>query len=178
MLPFGLGCLLVKDASCLKRLYSVLEEDETIEYIPNATNERFDFANCAPDSTKSAKGIRAWLPIKLFGMSAFKNCLDEKLDLTEFLLKEFKKIKEIEILSTCPLTVINFRYNNGENEKELDEKNKLIINYISKEQQVMVVNTTLNGIFSIRVCILHPRTSKSIIEMFLKLLKNAISNIE
>jgi aromatic-L-amino-acid/L-tryptophan decarboxylase len=179
MLPFGLGCLLVKEAICLKRLYSVLEdENETIEYIPNATNERFDFANCAPDSTKSAKGIRAWLPIKLFGMSAFKNCLDEKLDLTEFLLEELKKMKEIEILSTCPLTVINFRYNNGENEEELDKKNKSIIDFISKEQKVMVVNTTLNGVFSIRVCILHHRTSKSIIEILLELLKKSISNLE
>eukprot|EP01080_Neovahlkampfia_damariscottae_P009127 gene9127-1216_t len=179
LLPYGLGCLLVKDSSCLKRLYSVFEEDNEIVYIPNATDERFDFANCSPDSTRSAKGIKAWLPIKLYGMSAFRNCLDEKMDLTEYLLEQLKQIEGIEILSTSPLTVVNFRYFPKDQiiGEDLDELNKNLLQLMSEEEKFFVVNTKVDGKFSIRVCILNYRSDKNLIDLFLEILKKSIKKL-
>jgi hypothetical protein len=86
-LPYGTGCLLVRDGGALKRAHSV-----QADYMPplQEADDLIDFCEISPELSRDFRGLRAWLPIKMHGLEAFRAALDEKLDLTEWATDELR----------------------------------------------------------------------------------------
>ena len=81
-LPFGTGCLLVRDPATLRAAHS----GDDAHYLQDIDDADLpDFADLRPraDPRRSA-GCRLWLPLHLHGVAAFRDALDEKLDLAEW----------------------------------------------------------------------------------------------
>jgi aromatic-L-amino-acid decarboxylase len=84
-LPFGTGCLLVRDADLLRHAHTGPEA----EYLQDIQNTGLpDFADCGPELTRDYRGLRMWLPLHLHGVEAFRAALDEKLDLAEYAYRQ------------------------------------------------------------------------------------------
>src|SRR5436190_10530700 len=94
-LPFGTGAVLVKDANTLRRAHSL-----HADYLPAMQNadELVDFCEGSPELSRDFRGLRVWLPLKLFGIEPFREQLDEKLDLIQYTVDELRKIDGIEIV--------------------------------------------------------------------------------
>src|SRR5207248_3095577 len=84
-LPYGTGSLLVRDRDVLRRAHQLgtdyLQDVSGDDGIPT-------FADLSPDLSRDFRGLRAWLPLVLHGASAFRDALDEKLDLARYLHAE------------------------------------------------------------------------------------------
>lgn len=67
-LPYGTGCLLVKDLNTLYRAHSM-----GAEYLPVNTerHELPDFYEISPELSREARGLRLWLPLQLHGIQPF-----------------------------------------------------------------------------------------------------------
>ena len=63
----------------------------------------------SPELSRPNRGLRVWMPLKLHGVGAFREALDEKLDLTEHLYEAFRQIPQVEIPWAPQLTVVPFR---------------------------------------------------------------------
>jgi aromatic-L-amino-acid/L-tryptophan decarboxylase len=79
-LPLGTGCLLVRDGEALRRAHQL-----DADYL--ATGEAGEApspAHLGPELSRPFRGLRLWLALMLHGAEAFREALNEKLELASF----------------------------------------------------------------------------------------------
>lgn len=158
-LPFGTGAVLVRDARTLRRAHSL-----HADYLPEMQqeDELVDFCEISPELSRDFRGLRVWLPLKLFGIEPFREQLDEKLDLIQYAVDELRRIDGIEIVAEPQLTIAAFRYRND------DDATRDLLQRITARKRVMLTPTTLpDGRFVIRIAIVSHRTHKDRVDMML-----------
>src|SRR3954447_23693460 len=162
-LPFGTGALIVRNAAMLRGAYSM-----HADYLPGFQqgNELIDFCELSPELSRDFRGLRVWLPLKLFGIEPFRQQLEEKLDLIAIARDGLAAIDGIEIVAEPELTILAFRHRTLDN-RELMER-------INARQRVMLTPAVVNGELVIRVCIVSHRTHRDRIEMLLEDVRAAV----
>ena len=165
-LPYGTGCLLVKNRDDLLPAFSF-----TSDYMPAMTGDRHreDFCEISPELSRDHRGLRIWLPVKLHGIGVFETLLQEKLDLalwaTEQLealsiqLNTTKSTISIEIVARPQLSIVAFCLRDSElSLQQNNDLNRLWLEKINQDGAIMMTGTTLNDSFVLRICVLHFRT--------------------
>lgn len=168
-LPFGTGALLVKDAHALRRAHSL-----HAGYLPamQDEDELVDFCEISPELSRDFRGLRVWLPLKMFGIEPFREQLNEKLDLIQYTVGELRKIDGIEIVAEPQLTITAFRVR-GDN-----QANRELLQRINARKRVMLTPTTLpDGRFVIRIAIVSHRTHRDRVDMMLADIRDAVSEL-
>jgi aromatic-L-amino-acid/L-tryptophan decarboxylase len=158
-LPFGTGAVLVRDARTLRRAHSL-----HADYLPDMQHEDelVDFCEISPELSRDFRGLRVWLPLKLFGIEPFREQLDEKLDLIRYAVEELRQIDGIEIVAEPQLTITAFRY------RDDDAATRELLQRVNARKRVMLTPTTLpDGRFVIRIAIVSHRTHGDRVDMML-----------
>ncbi len=146
-LPYGTGCLLVKDAGTMGFDYA--SDDSYMPPIPSMGEH--DYADITPELSRDYRGLRVWLPIKTLGIAPFVLNLEEKLKLSEWLENELKSLPEIEILSSPELTILAFAHKKG------DVATEALMSKINQNGTLFLSGCKLNGKSAIRICLLGYR---------------------
>lgn len=154
-LPYGTGCLLVREEESLRRAHATFAE-----YMPVMQHDAdfVDFCDLSAELSRDFRGLRAWLPIKLFGMDAFRDALDEKLDLTRWATRELRTLPGVSIVSEPRLSLVSFRLDTGTDGPEADDVNRAWMKRINDRQNVYLTGTMVDGRFALRICVLSFRT--------------------
>ena len=155
-IPYGTGCLLVREGDLLRKAHMV-----TADYLQDLKTPQGEMnaSDYSPELTRSFRGLRVWLPLKLYGVKAFRENLDEKLSLTDWMYQRFLEEPGFECLSVPELSVITFQYRpKNASEKEVDLFNRKLLDNIIRSKKLFLSSTLLEGRFVIRVCILSFRT--------------------
>lgn len=165
-LPFGTGAVLVRDARTLHRAHSL-----HADYLPamQEEGELVDFCEISPELSRDFRGLRVWLPLKMFGIGPFRDQLDEKLDLIAYAVEELRGIEGIEIVAEPQLTILAFRIAGD------DARNHALIDAINAKKRVMLTGATVDGRFVIRVAIVSHRTHRDRVEMMLEDVRAAVA---
>jgi aromatic-L-amino-acid decarboxylase len=156
-LPFGTGCLLVRDTAPLRAAHSG-DDAHYLQDIDAA--ELPDFADLGPELTREFRGLRVWLPLHLHGVAAFRAAIDEKHDLADHLRAELAKIETLELLPS-DLTVVVFRSADSEQ----------LLKSINDSGRFFLSSTRLGGRFTLRVCVLSHRTHREHVDEFIELVR-------
>jgi aromatic-L-amino-acid/L-tryptophan decarboxylase len=163
-LPYGTGCLLVRDGPRLPAAHRVgadyLQDLASAEEIPN-------FAEYGPELSRDPRGLRLWLPIKLHGMKAFRDALDEKLDLAGSLYEAIRDVPGLVVPWEPDLTVVPFRAASG------DDATKSLFRAINESGRVFMSSTVIDGQFTIRACILCHRTHRDRVQEAAEIIREA-----
>ena len=171
-LPYGTGCLLVRDATSLRRAHAL-----SADYLPamQEATDLVDFCQISPELSRPPRGLRVWLPIKLHGMRAFRDALDEKLDLAAWATQELRTIPGIAIVAEPQLSTVAFRLERpGASHDELNQLNRELLERINTRQRVFLTGTTVGGRFVIRICVLSFRTHQDRMEQALADIRAAV----
>ncbi len=174
-LPYGTGSLLIRDAGALERTHSI-----HADYMPamQSDPDLVDFCEQSPELSRDFRGLRLWLPIKMHGIDAFRQSLDEKLDLARWAAGELRRIPGIEILAEPELSLVVFRLaREGLGPAELDRLNHQLLDRINRRQRVFLTGTTLAEGFALRICVLSFRTHRERMEMALEDVRQAIAEL-
>lgn len=154
-LPYGTGCLLVRDIGALRRAHSV-----PASYMPpmQDDDERVDFCELGPELSREARGLRVWLPLRMHGVGAFRRALDEKLDLAERAAREIVAIPGIEMIAEPQLSLFAFRYRPAgvTDEAALARVNRALLQHINDKQRVFLTGVRVAGTASRAPAGLHP----------------------
>jgi len=172
-LPYGTGGLVVRDAGSLRRAHSL-----HADYLPPMQDDKdlIDFCEISPELSRDFRGLRAWLPIKMFGIDVFSQQLDEKLDLIEYATGELRRIDGIEIVAEPQLTVVAFRLNRpGLEPAALNALNEGLLERINARKRVFLTHTVIDGSFLIRICVVSFRTHMDRIKMAMDDIRAAVS---
>ena len=164
-LPYGTGCLLVRDREALRHAHQV-----SASYLPpaQADPDCWDFADLGPELSRDVRGLRVWLPLKMHGAAVFRAALDEKLDLAELAAVGLRAVPGVEIVAEPVLSLLVFRVPGD------DETNRRVLTRINARQRVFLTGVEIDGRFLIRVCVLSFRTHRIQIEQLVEDVKAAL----
>ncbi len=168
-LPFGTGAVLLKEKTHVLKAFYYLAD-----YMQDTTdaNEILSPADISPELTKHFRGMRLWLPLKLFGLKPFRAALEEKLLLTQYVHKELQKITGFDVGPEPELSVTMFRY--VPETGDADDFNAKLIKAIQQDGRIFLSSTTINGIFWIRIAIVIFRTHLKQIDLLLEIIKEKV----
>lgn len=175
-LPYGTGSLVVREKAALARAHTV-----SAHYLPHMQEEDdlVDFCQISPELSRSFRGLRAWLPLKLWGAAAFRECLDEKLDLAAWATEELRGIAEMEIVAEPQLSLLAFRWAPpGRSEEATSALNRELLARVNARNRVHLTGTLLGGRFVLRICVLSFRTHRDRMEMALEDIRSALAELK
>ncbi|PYQ32275.1 MAG: decarboxylase [Acidobacteria bacterium] len=171
--PYGTGALLVRDVAQLREAHSM-----AASYLPQFQDEEefIDFCELSPELSRDFRGLRVWLPLKLFGIEPFRQQLDEKLDLARWATAELRKIEGMEIVADPQLSIVAFRLVRG-GLTTLDALNRRLLERINARKRVMLTGTTLGTMFVLRICVVSFRTHLDHMQMCLEDIRAAVAEV-
>jgi len=150
-LPFGTGCLLVRDTAPLRAAHS----GDDAHYLQDIDDADLpDFADLGPELTREFRGIRMWLPLHLHGVAAFRDALDEKLDLAERAYAALSAEPALHVYGAPELTTVAFRCVDDDATAEL-------LRRVNAERRVRLSSTRIDGRFVGRLTVLNHRTDRA-----------------
>ena len=152
-LPYGTGALLVKDVEKLARSHRY-----EASYMQDARSDAgfYSPADISPELSKHFRALRMWMPLQLHGVSSFRNALQEKLALADYLWSEFREMDEIDVSPKPQLSIFMFRWNpDAENVNEL---NRQLHKKMVSDGWVFLSTTEIDGNVYFRVAVLSVRT--------------------
>ena len=171
-LPYGTGALLVREGSKLREAHSVhadyLQDLAEETEIPN-------FTDYSPELSRDFRGLRLWLPIMLHGLRAFRDALDEKLDLTRLLFEELSQADGLLLPWDPEVTVVAFRVGSASGNE--DELTRALLERINASRRVFLSSTMIDGRFVIRACIVSHRTHRDRIEEAVEIIRKASADL-
>lgn len=172
-LPYGTGALLVRDGARLRDAHRVRGE-----YMQDVAEETEipSFGDYSPELSRDFRGLRVWLPLKLHGLHAFREALDEKLDLVRFVYEELRDTPGFEVPWEPDLTVVPFRY--VFRAREAEAGNRELLELVNASRRVFLSSTMLGGRFTLRLCILSHRSHRDRVEECVEIIKRSAAELD
>jgi aromatic-L-amino-acid decarboxylase len=152
-LPYGTGCLLVRDLENLRRAHQ-----GAAGYLQDvaAGLGQVNFTDISPELSRDFRGLRLWLPIQLHGLGAFRAQLQEKLELTRWAHREMKDDPLFEILDEPQLSILAFT--SRSRRADPNAAGAEILRRVNERRRVFLSSTTMRGRYVLRICVLSFRT--------------------
>jgi aromatic-L-amino-acid decarboxylase len=164
--PFGTGVLLVRDHTTLQGAFgsdaSYLQDLDVDATLP-------DYNSLTPELTREARGPRLWLPLHLHGVAAFRDALDEKLDLATDAYQALSSDPRIEVDGPPHLTVVTFRLLDG-----VEDDHRQWLERINASRRVHLSSTRIGGRYTLRLCVLSHRTHSDRVQEAVDLIRASV----
>ena len=169
-LPYGTGALLVKDEGALRRAHATFAD-----YMPVMQHDPdfVDFCDLSAELSRDFRGLRIWLPMKLFGLEAFSEALEEKLELADWITNQLRQIPEVEIVTEPRLSLVSFRLRDDPD----GDATQRLMQAINARKNVYLTGTLVNGRFAIRICVLSFRTHRDRMELCAGDIRDAVFEV-
>ncbi|MDX6706483.1 MAG: aromatic-L-amino-acid/L-tryptophan decarboxylase [Solirubrobacteraceae bacterium] len=150
--PIECGSLLVRDGALLTRAFEI-----TPDYLADTMVEQeVNFADRGLQLTRSGRGLKLWLSIGHFGLSAFRRAIDRSLDLALLAQRHVEESDELQLMSPAQLGVLCFRRNvPGADEDEIAQVNGALVQRYGASGDGLVSSTRLRGVYAIRLCVMN-----------------------
>jgi aromatic-L-amino-acid decarboxylase len=173
--PYGTGSLLVRDRTKLEEAHAL-----SADYLPEMRRapDLMDFCQLSPELSRPARGLRVWLALKLCGIEAFAQALDEKLDLARWAAARLREIEGVEIVAEPQLSTLAFRLRRlGMKQAELNQLNRRLLELINDQRRVYLTGTVLGDRFVLRISVVSFRTHLDRMEQAVQDIRVAVSEV-
>ena len=157
--PYEAGCLLVKDTHTLEHAFGV-HHDVLQDTIWGADHP--NFSDRGLQLSRSFRALKVWMSVQTFGMAAFRRAVSNGMDLAVRAEQHIRRRPVLEMLNPASLGVVCFRFNPGSpdlDESALEQVNRTILARVFWEDPAFISSTSLQGKFSLRLCIINHNTS-------------------
>lgn len=172
-LPYGSGAVLVRDVTWLARSQS-FEADYMQD--AKAAEGEYSPADLSLELTRPFRGLRFWLPLKLFGVAPFRAALAEKIWLARYFHEQLANTPGWEMGPFPQLSVVTFRY--VPQRGDADVLNKRLVEAVRKDGRAFISSTQINGKFVLRLAVLHFRTHLDRVNYVLDFLQRKAVELE
>jgi aromatic-L-amino-acid decarboxylase len=152
-LPYGTGCILVRDPETLRRAHQSHADYLQDLQLPEG---EVNFSDISPELSREFRGLRVWLPFKLYGAGALRDNLREKLELARWAASEIREVPGFELVDEPQLSVVPFRYRPRRG--DIDLFNQRLLERINARRRVFLTSTRVRGAFVLRIAVLSFRS--------------------
>jgi aromatic-L-amino-acid decarboxylase len=168
-LPYGTGALVARDGEKLRRAH--METADYLQDLDLGEETIPNFGEYSAEFTRSFRGLRVWLPLMLHGVAAFRDALNEKLDLAEHMHAALTETPGLELPWAAGLTVVPFRVA-GEPDVA-NAATRQVLDRVNASRRVFFSTTTIDRLLYIRPCIVVHRTHRDRIDEAIDLIREA-----
>jgi len=170
-LPYGSGAVMVRD-----RQHILAANSYQANYMQDALqDEELEPASLSPELSKHFRGLRMWMPLKLFGLKPFRAALTEKVYLARYFYKHIQQIPGFEVGPFPDISVVLFRYIPGEG--DANEYNQALVKALLKDGRIYISTTTIEGNYYLRMAVGVYRTHLQDVEICLQILKKFTARV-
>eukprot|EP01062_Namystynia_karyoxenos_P004531 TRINITY_DN11605_c0_g1_i1.p1 TRINITY_DN11605_c0_g1~~TRINITY_DN11605_c0_g1_i1.p1 ORF type:complete len:616 (+),score=202.62 TRINITY_DN11605_c0_g1_i1:91-1848(+) len=174
-LPYGTGCLLSRDHALLEHAHNA----ERGAYMPPAAGssagavpDLVDFTACSPELSREFRGLRIWLPLRLYGAGPFRDKLEANVADARWAAEQLQSIEGVEVPTPPQLSILTFRLlprpsadadqaDSGAALERVNALNRELLKRVNSGGRVFVTPTTLpDGRFVVRLCVNAVRTHR------------------
>ena len=157
--PYEAGTLMVKDTTHLENAFAIGHDvlQDTI-WGGNHPN----FSDRGQQLSRSARALKIWMSVQTFGMAAFRNAVQQGLDLARQAEAYAHASPLLEVMTPVSLGILCFRVNPREaarSEETLEQINRVVLARVFWDELAFFSSTSLKGVFSLRMCIINPTTT-------------------
>jgi aromatic-L-amino-acid/L-tryptophan decarboxylase len=172
-LPFGSGALIVRD---VRQLAEAHRYSATYLSDARAGIEGLSASEVSIELSRPFRGLRLWLPLKLFGIAAFRAALEEKLLLARYFHRRLSALPRWELGPDPDLSVVTYRYlpTNG----DANDFNHRLLDAVLSSGRAVISATELNGNYTLRLAVLHYRTHLNDVDELIELLVTEAERLE
>lgn len=172
-LPYGIGTVLVKDLSCLLDSFSY-DANYLRDYADNPG--QVSPADLSPELTRNFRGLKLWLPLKLYGIKPFRAALEEKLLLAQYFYTEIQKINGVEVVCQPELSIVTFRYVPPAADSS-NAFNTALIKNIQATSKVFMSSTLINQNVYLRMACLSFRSHLAHVQLAIEVITDQINRL-
>ena len=170
-LPYGSGAVIVRD-----RCHILAANNYQANYMQDALqDDELDPASLSPELSKHFRGLRMWMPLKLFGLKPFRAALAEKVYLARYFYKHIQQIPGFEVGPFPDISVVLFRY--VPEEGDANEYNRALVKALLKDGRLYISTTTIEGNYYLRLAVCVYRTHLEDVELCLQILKESSARV-
>ncbi|MGH2630749.1 MAG: pyridoxal phosphate-dependent decarboxylase family protein [Actinomycetota bacterium] len=173
-LPYGTGGLVVRDGQALRDAH--YEGAAYLQDLP-PTGELPNYSEHSAELSRDWRGLRVWFPLRLHGVSAFREALDEKLDLAQMLDEALEADPNVEVCWHPQLTTVSFRLAGPWEGEADDERQAEFLRRINASKRVFLSSTRIHGRYVLRVCIVSHRTHRDRIDECIEIVAKAAAEL-
>jgi glutamate/tyrosine decarboxylase-like PLP-dependent enzyme len=109
-----------------------------------------------------------WLPLKLFGLAAFRAALEEKLLLASYFHSRLAETPRWVVGPEPDLSIVTYRYRPETG--DANDFNRRLLEAVVRDGRAVISGTELAGVYTLRRAVLHYRTHLDHIEGLLEVL--------
>lgn len=172
---YGCAMVLVKDIRHLYHSFHV-----SPEYLQDVEGD-LDHINpwdIGMELTRPARGLKLWLTLQVLGTNLIGSAIEQGFQSVLWAQEALEKLDHWEIVSKAQLSVINFRYKTDDlTEEELDILNEQAAEKLLASGYAAIFTTVLKGKKVLRICALHPETTRTDIQTTIHMLDSFAKEI-
>ena len=148
--PYEIGAVLVRRPGLLRHTFTL-----DGAYLRDTHTGMVELREYGPQLTRSARALKLWLSLRVFGLDAFKAAIAHTIALAEYAEAELKRRGGWEVVSPATLAVVCFR-RKGHGDDETDA----LVRAAVADGFAAPSSTVLDGRAVIRLCTINPRTTE------------------
>lgn len=172
-LPFGSGALIVRD---VRQLAEAHRYSATYLSDARADIDAFSASDLSIELSRPFRGLRLWLPLKLFGLAPFRAALEEKLLLARYFHARLSAMPGWEVGPEPDLSVVTYRY--LPKKGDADGFNRRLLDAVLASGRAAISATEVNGDYTLRLAVMHYRTHLDHVDELIDLLAIEAARLE
>ena len=165
--PYELGCLLVRDASVLRKAFRVEDEDHAdyLEDVTRHVQHDVNFYECGIQLTRSFKALKLWLSMRAFGLGEFRRGIERGFEMADHAERTLRTAGTWEIVTPSQMGIVTFRWRDAaKTPAQIDAITRGTVDLMRENGYALVMSTALNHRPVLRLCPINPGTSGEEIE--------------
>jgi aromatic-L-amino-acid/L-tryptophan decarboxylase len=148
-MPYAAGVILTRHPAILERAFSV-----AAAYMPKAAGAHLpDNARISTQWTRRMNSLKLWLTLRVHGRQAYAQHIARQMELTSDFASWVEASETFELVIPPVLPIINIRLKNG-NANQLASSHGAIVEEVTRDGQLWISETLVNGQSVIRVMII------------------------
>jgi glutamate/tyrosine decarboxylase-like PLP-dependent enzyme len=160
-LPFGVACLLVRDAEAHRAAFAL-----TASYLtPGARGViagGLPFADRGLDLTRGFRALKVWFALKAHGVATLARLVEQNVEQARHLARLVEGHADLQLLAPVALNIVCFRYvAPGLDDAVLDALNEELLLRVQESGLAVPSSTVVRGRYALRVAATNHRSRRA-----------------
>ena len=178
-LPVDVGCVIYRNPEAARVAFA--HEAEYTRMFGEEADEAFVCWDYGPELSRRFRALKVWMLLKGVGLDQLSHVIEGNLACARYLESMVQASDDFEMVAPVELSIFCFRHVptqlRNQSTQQIDAFNERLLVALQQDGSSYLSNTTLNGRFALRGCVLNYRTTLRDMEILLDDLRRVTKSL-